>query len=54
MAEANRKWGREQGRRICALPVNLDRGRRIRSRFGVAILGPREEDTDRVSATIYI
>ena len=37
----NRKWGREQGRRRCALPLNLDRGRRIRSRFGVAIRGPK-------------
>jgi hypothetical protein len=46
--------GREQGRRICALPVSLDRGRRIRSRLGVAMRGPREEDTERASATISI
>ena len=50
----NRKWGREQGRRRCALPMNLNRGRRRRFRFSAAIRGPREEDTERVSATMAI
>ena len=50
----NRKCGREQGRRICALPLNLGRGRRIRTKFGVAMRGSREEDSKRASATMPI